>query len=499
MLTWPQILWDLAVGDRAPGTTWGRQQREPVADKLTPAFKGTFCFLIYTVSKQYYIGIGEELGQMWDALNAKDAEYATLKKSLKELQENVIHLVRHLGSPQQSAVADSVLIALQTLLSSGSEPAITAAVPVAPTQTAQMNEQAEGAQPSAAALPGPPSAGGLRAMSAKDVLSTLEAFSGNANANQQVLDAEYFLPFQLWFDGCIWKLKVAGIPTHMHARLICQKLQGAALAAFQTRCLAENWDLADCSLDVLRKRLAALFPNAEHKLTSKLTTMTFRAKHLVQDLITFRHCARFSSFAQMLDRNEFLYTLVRTKMHGAKHNCLLTVQSEHGLHLDKADSFERYIDTAILIAEKVQASVYEPTSGGGGASGDAPPAGGGGQSSKTSKRQRDAAASGGANRTQTAAPRATDPPAMKAARSKLQSGDHAAWRKQQATITDDSELCRAVGICPDCAFCPVVNMNLVGHDCHAHKKAARMPHLRAALDAGDAYQPGRGRAAVPSA
>ena len=59
VLTWPQILWDLAVGDRAPGTTWGRQQREPVADKLTPAFKGTFCFLIYTVSKQYYIGIAD--------------------------------------------------------------------------------------------------------------------------------------------------------------------------------------------------------------------------------------------------------------------------------------------------------------------------------------------------------------------------------------------------------------------------------------------------------
>ena len=55
---------------------------------------------------------------------------------------------------------------------------------------------AGGASLPPAVLPGPPAPSGLRAMTAKDVLSNLDTLYGNSTKTSEVLDPEEFLPFQ---------------------------------------------------------------------------------------------------------------------------------------------------------------------------------------------------------------------------------------------------------------------------------------------------------------
>ena len=81
---------------------------------------------------------------------------------------------------------------------------------------------------------------------------------------------------------------------------------GAALAAFRSQCLAEQWDLTVCSLADLRQRLVDLFPNAESTLTRKLASMTFRAKSMMSDLVKFRYLAKHSTFGKMLDATTYI-------------------------------------------------------------------------------------------------------------------------------------------------------------------------------------------------
>ena len=294
----------------------------------------------------------------------------------------------------------------------------------------------------------------------------------SARRSSEVLDPEEFLPFQLWFDGCVWKLQTAGVPSTEHTRLVCQKLAGAALATFKSKCMAEHWDLSACEMPLLRKRIFALFPNAEAILTRKLNSMTFRVKHLSQDLMTFRHYARHSSFAQMLDHNEFLYTLVRNKLHAVRSNCLIAVQSEYGLCLDKNEPFDNFINQAVQIAQKVQASSVltdEPSDEP--ASKRAKPEAKSAKATTAKKPGAGGAGASGSNKSTSTVTHIIEEPWMAAARKKVRSGADPAWSKRMHTENpDDNAFLRALGCCPDCGFMPSVKHSLCPHGCFVDKR-----------------------------
>ena len=197
------------------------------------------------------------------------------------------------------------------------------------------------------------------AISAKDVIASLDSFYGNTNKTAEVLDPEDFLRCCQWFDSVKWKLFAAGVPQHKHVPIVCQKLQGPALKAFMSRSTAEQWDVPACDMDQLRERLLSLFVEAEAQYTQKLIDMKFSPTDLAQNMQMFRLYVSYSSFALSCDRNAYLYQLVREKMNRAVPSCLVTAQTEHQLTLDATSSFKKFMDDAITIAHRIQANVVK--------------------------------------------------------------------------------------------------------------------------------------------
>ena len=115
-------------------------------------------------------------------------------------------------------------------------------------------------------LPPPPSRDltGPGSLSTKDVLASLDTFSGSTDKKSEVVDPDEFLHFNQWFATAKWKLFAAGIPVARHVSLICQKLSGPVVKAFMSRCEVEGWDISSpsFSVDLLHERLASLFHDA---------------------------------------------------------------------------------------------------------------------------------------------------------------------------------------------------------------------------------------------
>ena len=187
------------------------------------------------------------------------------------------------------------------------------------------------------------------AISAKDVIASLDSFYGNTNKNAEVLDPADFLRCCQWFDSVKWKLFAAGVPQHKHVPIACQKLQSPALKAFMSRSTAEQWDVPACDMDQLRERLLSLFVDAEAQYTQKLIDAEFPPTDLAQDMQMFRLYVSYSSFALSCDRNAYLYadgTLVQTR---GVVNAKLSIQSYHcnvRLHvLDLSSGFDVILGT----------------------------------------------------------------------------------------------------------------------------------------------------------
>jgi hypothetical protein len=77
-------------------------------------------------------------------------------------------------------------------------------------------------------------------------------------------------------------------------------------------------------------------------------------EHLARDIAKFRIYALHSNFASTLDRNEWIYALLRRKMHAAWPQCLLLAATEFQLTLDPALGFSPYADHALKIAARLQ-------------------------------------------------------------------------------------------------------------------------------------------------
>jgi hypothetical protein len=82
--------------------------------------------------------------------------------------------------------------------------------------------------------------------------------------------------------------------------------------------------------------------------------MVFRKEHLARDIAKFRIYALHSNFASTLDRNEWIYALLRRKMHAAWPQCLLLAATEFQLTLDPVLGFSPYVDQALKIAARLQ-------------------------------------------------------------------------------------------------------------------------------------------------
>jgi hypothetical protein len=81
--------------------------------------------------------------------------------------------------------------------------------------------------------------------------------------------------------------------------------------------------------------------------------MKFREEHLAQDIAKFRLYAAHSSFARVLNGNEWLYLQLRTKMQAAWPNCLIRASTEFQFQLDATLSFHAYTECAIQISTRL--------------------------------------------------------------------------------------------------------------------------------------------------
>jgi hypothetical protein len=187
----------------------------------------------------------------------------------------------------------------------------------------------------------------------KDILSTIDMFYGNANKHALVLDDEYLVPFQRWFQSAVWKLKTGGVSAQQLVPLLCQRLSGPVLNALMDRQAIEGFDLATLSLDAFRAKLSGMFADAEAKFTQLALDMRFRPAQLATDLNTFRTYLAHSSLTSSLD-TEFVFSLVRSKLNAAYPNCLLIAQTEFQLTLNPADGFQVFMDTAVTLAQRLQ-------------------------------------------------------------------------------------------------------------------------------------------------
>lgn len=437
-----------------------------------------------------------------------DALAATVEASSKEAKTNLNTLLR-LQEMQFASLA-------QVRQHNASARALTASVPTALQAEALPSATATADQPSADAAPAPASAGPasaatasaaqvyvpeallppppLRAtasalpvsrppmsgLSIRDALQLLTPFYGNADRTSEVVDVSQFLAMQRWFEQSLFKLRTAGVPRENQAMLLCQKLEGPAHAAFRSQCLAQDWDMAACSPELLLHRLTQLFPHAETALTKQLNDMTFSAATMVSDLQVFRQCARHSSWKRMLDHNPTIYQLVRDKMEAAKSRCLGDVNSQHGLRLDDNLSFDAFINRAAEIAYHVQMKSALPASAKG---------------TKTATAATPAPVASherAAKKPRTDAPTAK-PNNLKAAVVKEVDEQCAAWRVLPAHSVaakcadviklnhDPAALLTACGRCPDCAFWSASAKGIANHHCDPSARKGRLGKVKEAL------------------
>ena len=239
----------------------------------------------------------------------------------------------------------------------------------------------------ASPLASTPSHGSL---STKEVLSSLDSYSGNKDKTAQVIDPDDFMHFCQWFETAKWKMFLAGVPASRHA-LLCQKLAGPVLKTFIRCCEVEGWNMqsADCTMDMLKQRLSSLFQDAVVLYTDKVITMSFKAASLAQDLQNFRLYVQYSSFASSADKNAYVYNLVREKMHSAVPNCLVTAQTKYQLSLDDTLPFEAFLDAAIKFAHRLQTDKVAVGSKRSADTANAGAGGGGGGNSNNVKRRAD--------------------------------------------------------------------------------------------------------------
>ena len=64
-------------------------------------------------------------------------------------------------------------------------------------------------------------------ISAKDVLSSIDTFTGHKDKSSDSVHVEEFVRFHEWFVAASWKLSTASIPLDSQAPLLCTKLQSA--------------------------------------------------------------------------------------------------------------------------------------------------------------------------------------------------------------------------------------------------------------------------------
>jgi hypothetical protein len=187
----------------------------------------------------------------------------------------------------------------------------------------------------------------------KDILGTIDMFFGNANKHALILDDDYLVPFQRWFQSAVWKLKTGGVSEQQLVPLLCQRLSGPILTALMDRQAIEGFDLATLSLDAFRAKLSGMFADAEAKFTQLALDMRFRPAQLATDLQTLRTYLTHSSLTSSLD-TDFVFSLVRGKLNAAYPNCLLIAQSEFQLTLKPSDGFQVFMDTAVTLAQRLQ-------------------------------------------------------------------------------------------------------------------------------------------------
>lgn len=186
------------------------------------------------------------------------------------------------------------------------------------------------------------------------MLASIEFFSGNVDRKSLVVDNSMLPQFHSWFSSATWKLKVAGYSDFASVAVLCQKLSGAMLNALMNDCNSRAFDPQAMSLNELRCRLEGLFSTASAKFTQNVIDHRFSADTMAQDIKMFRNYATNSSFKNELDRNEYLYSLLREKMTSVGGNVLMRAFTEHGLVLDNTSPFDEYIQQALTIAHKVQ-------------------------------------------------------------------------------------------------------------------------------------------------
>jgi hypothetical protein len=107
-------------------------------------------------------------------------------------------------------------------------------------------------------------------LSGKEILSSIQPFSGNVDRAASVLDNDTFIDFHDWLDASVWKLTVAEVPPHVRASLIAQKLLGPLQRLLIRAQLRDQWNLSVMTVSDLRSRLVALYPDATLRYTSAM-------------------------------------------------------------------------------------------------------------------------------------------------------------------------------------------------------------------------------------
>ena len=190
-------------------------------------------------------------------------------------------------------------------------------------------------------------------LTVKECMTSIDVFYGNSDKKADVVDASELIRFNAWFDAAQWKLSAACLSERQQVAVICQRLQGPMLAAYMLH--IKHLDDPACMSD-LKVQLQALFADSAVQFTDKALEMKFSAKSLVADIKSFQTYIRNSSLASSVDQNEFVYTKLRQKMTAVRANILMHAASEYQLQLDHAASFDVYVQQALNIAHRVQAS-----------------------------------------------------------------------------------------------------------------------------------------------
>jgi hypothetical protein len=188
----------------------------------------------------------------------------------------------------------------------------------------------------------------------KEALASLQSFSGSSDKTSEILDNDTFIEFQDWFSASLWKLSVAGVSAEVHPALLAQKLFGPIQKLFIRELEIAPVNLATLSVNDLRSPLSGLYPDASIRFSDAILAMVSHKEHLARDIAKFRIYALHSNFASTLDRNEWIYALLRRKMHAAWPQCLLLAATKFQLTLDPALGISPYVDQALKISARLQ-------------------------------------------------------------------------------------------------------------------------------------------------